>query len=321
MMPSATEKNPGSIALMFPGQGSQFPGMAADLVAESPQARALLQHADDILGYPLSRIMMGDRADDLNRTVHTQPAVFVHSMALFEVLRSCVQLDPIMAAGHSLGEYSALCAAGVLSFDTALDLIRVRAEQMDDAQPAGTCCMAAVVGLPKEEVLRLVETHRGEKVLEAANFNAPDQIVISGHLEAVTRAVEAAKKVKRSRAVMLPVSSAFHTSLMQPAKKALEARLENLSAGIPTFPVVANVNARTYPTSDHGVKQLLKEQVVQPVLWEDCIRTMRDSGAETFVEIGPGKVLAGLLRRIDREAASVSISDPAGVRSFQEVWA
>ncbi len=320
-MPSAKAKNPGSIALMFPGQGSQFPGMAADLVAESPRARALLQRADDILGYPLSRIMFGDRAEDLNRTVHTQPAVFVHSMALFEVLRGCVQLEPIMAAGHSLGEYSALCAAGVLSFEAALDLIRVRAEEMDSAQPTGTCCMAALVGLPKEEVLRLVELHRGEKVLEAANFNAPDQVVISGHLEAVTRAVEAAKKVKRSRAVMLPVSSAFHTSLMHPAKAALQARLENLTAGVPRFPVVANVNARTYPTSDHEVKQLLTEQVVHPVLWEDCIRTMRDNGAVTFVEVGPGKVLAGLLRRIDKDAVSVSISDLTGVRSFQEVWA
>jgi [acyl-carrier-protein] S-malonyltransferase len=293
--------------------------MAADLAAESPRARALLSLADEILGYPLSQIMSGDRADELNRTVHTQPAVFVHSMALLEVLRDCFDLEPTVAAGHSLGEYSALCAAGVLSFEAALDTIRVRAVGMDQAQPLGTCCMAALVGLPKEEVLRLVELHRGEQVLEAANFNAPDQVVISGHVDAVNRAVEAAKKERRTRAVMLPVSSAFHTSLMQPAKEALQARLNDVAAGSSSFPVIANVNAQEYPASDHGIKQLLTEQVVRPVLWEDCIRVMRESGAEIFVEIGPGKVLAGLLRRIDRDATAINISDLAGVNSFQAV--
>jgi [acyl-carrier-protein] S-malonyltransferase len=255
--------------------------------------------------------MAGDRGDELNRTVHTQPAIFVHSMALLEVLRDGFHLEPIMAAGHSLGEYSALCAAGVLSFEAALDIIRVRALGMEQAQPSGTCCMAALVGIPKEGVLRLVELHRGEEVLEAVNFNAPDQVVISGHVGAVNRAVEAAKKEKKTRAVMLPVSSAFHTSLMQPAKEALRARLDNVSAGSPSFP--------EYPASDHEVKLLLTEQVVRPVLWEDCIRTMRENGAETFVEIGPGKVLAGLLRRIDREAVAINVSDLAGVRAFQGV--
>lgn len=291
--------------------------MAADLAAESPKARALLARADEILGYPLSEIMAGDRPDELNRTVHTQPAIFVHSMALLEVLRDGFHLEPIMAAGHSLGEYSALCAAGVLSFETALDIIRVRARGMDEAQPPGTCCMAALVGLPKEEVLQLVEIHRGEEVLEAANFNAPDQVVISGHVDAVTRAVEAAKKEKRTRAVILPVSSAFHTCLMQGAREALRARLDNVSAGSPGFPVIANVNAREYPASDHGLKQLLTEQVVRPVLWEECIRTMIENCADIFVEIGPGKVLAGLLRRIDRQAVAINVCDLAGVRSFQ----
>lgn len=317
MTASATAQKRGQIVLMFPGQGSQFPGMAAGLAAESPKARALLARADEILGYPLSRIMTGDRTDELNRTVHTQPAIFVHSMALLEELRDRFHLEPIMAAGHSLGEYSALCAAGVLSFEVALDIIRVRAQGMDEAQPPGTCCMAALVGLPKEEVLRLVEFHRGDEVLEAANFNAPDQVVISGHVDAVTRAVEEAKKEKRTRAVLLPVSSAFHTSLMQRAKEALQARLDNVSAGSPGFPVIANVNAREYPASDHGVKQLLTEQVVRPVLWEDCIRTMRENRAEIFVEIGPGKVLAGLLRRIDRQAVAINVSDLDGIRSLQ----
>jgi [acyl-carrier-protein] S-malonyltransferase len=319
MTASASAQKRRHIALMFPGQGSQFPGMAADLAAESPRARALMSRADEILGYPLSQIMTGDRADELNRTVHTQPAIFVHSMALLEVLRDCFDLEPTVAAGHSLGEYSALCAAGVLSFETALDIIRVRAVGMDQAQPLGTCCMAALVGLPREEVLRLVELHRGKQVLEAANFNAPDQVVISGHVDAVTRAVEAARKERRTRAVMLPVSSAFHTSLMQPAKEALQERLNDVSAGSSCFPVIANVNAEEYPASDHGIRQLLTEQVVRPVLWEDCIRVMRESGAEIFVEIGPGKVLGGLLRRIDRDATAINVSDLAGVNSFRVV--
>ncbi len=186
----------GSVALIFPGQGSQFSGMAKDLAEESATARALLERSDDILGYSLSKIMAGEREDQLNRTVHTQPAVFVHSMALLEVLRERCPLNPVVAAGHSLGEYSALCAAGVLDFEEALDIIRVRAEGMDNAQPAGTGAMAAIIGLSRQEVVKIVETVRGPQVLEAANFNAPDQVVISGHAEAVGQRFRGGKKRK-----------------------------------------------------------------------------------------------------------------------------
>lgn len=307
----------GSVALIFPGQGSQFPGMAKDLAEESATARALLQRADDILGYSLSRIMAGERGDELNRTVHTQPAVFVHSMALLEVLRERCPLNPMIAAGHSLGEYSALCAAGVLDFEEALDIIRVRAEGMDKAQPPGTCAMAALVGLSRDEALGTVETHRGAQVLEAANFNAPDQVVVSGHVEAVDRVLEAVKKEKRTRAVKLPVSSAFHTSLMEPAKVALKSRLETFVPEEARFPVIANVNASPYPDSIEGIRDLLTEQVVRPVLWENCVRTMRSSGAALFLEIGPGKVLTGLMKRIERGASAANISDLAGIDSLQ----
>jgi [acyl-carrier-protein] S-malonyltransferase len=321
MSTSAHSQQSGPIALMFPGQGSQFPGMAIDLVREVPVARAILEKADDILGYSLSRIMAGESGDALNRTVHTQPAIFTHSMALFQALVERCPISPVMAAGHSLGEYSALCAAGVLSFEDALDIIRVRAQGMDDAQPPNTCSMAAIVGLSKDDVVRYVNEAREDQVLEAANFNAPDQVVISGHAEAVDRVLAAVKNEKRTRAVSLPVSSAFHTPLMESAKEALKSRLESVSPRKARFPVVANVTGQAYPDSEEEVKRLLTEQVVRPVLWEDSVRRMRSCGAEVFLEIGPGKALAGLLRRIDRTALAVSISDTSSMIAYEKVSA
>jgi [acyl-carrier-protein] S-malonyltransferase len=307
-----------SIALMFPGQGSQYPGMALDLARDYPAARCLLDRADQVLGYSLTRIMSGEQEDDLNRTIHTQPAVFVHSMAILEVLKEVSPLLPILAAGHSLGEYTALCAAGVMEFEDALDVIRVRAEGMEASQPDGTCGMAALIGISRERAKELVERFRGDLVLEAANFNAPDQVVISGHLENLNRVLEYLKKEKRIRGVMLPVSSAFHTDLMQPARDALRIRLERVTMKPPVFSVISNTRAQTYPVSDNDIKQLLIDQVVSPVLWEDSVRAMLNSGVGLFVEIGPGKVLTGLLRRIDRTAQTVNISGIDDLRSFLE---
>jgi len=261
--------------------------------------------------------MAGERGDELNRTIYAQPAIFVHSMALLAVLGERCKLSPVIAAGHSLGEYSALCAAGVLGFQEALEIIQVRAEGMDKAQPAGNCGMAAVIGLPRESVIRLVETNREAQVLEAANFNGPDQVVISGHIEAVSRAVEAAGKEKRTRAVVLPVSSAFHTQLMETARESLGRRLNEVVPGKGSFPVVANVTAGLYPSEPDQIRRLLTDQVVKPVLWEDCVRAMVERGAANFVEVGPGKVLSGLLRRIDRKATCFNVSDMESIRAFQ----
>lgn len=305
----------GAVALMFPGQGSQFPGMARQLVQESPRARKLFRRADEVLGYGLTAIIDAADESELNRTIHTQPAVFVQSVALLECLRERCTFDVMISAGHSLGEYSALVAAGVLDFEEALDVIRVRAQGMEEAQPPGTCCMAALVGVSRAEALELVEHVRGDDVLEAANFNAPDQIVLSGRLAAVERAVEAAKQFKRARAVKLPVSSAFHTPLMESARQSLAERLKTVEFREPLFPVVANATGGIYSFPAEA-KQLMVDQVVSPVLWEECVRTMRDAGATVFVEVGPGKVLTGLLRRIDRTAEAVNVSDLAGVESF-----
>ena len=178
--------------------------------------------------------------------------------------------------------------------------------------------MAALIGVSREKAAEVVEKHRGDGVLEAANFNAPDQVVISGHLEPVNRVVEAFKDERRARAVMLPVSSAFHTSLMEPAQQALRARLENVTAKPSRFPVLANVSAQPYPSDEQGIHQLLVNQVVSPVLWEDCVKNMIQAGAEIFLEVGPGKVLTGLLRRIDRKAVGIGISDLQSIRAFVE---
>ncbi len=318
MPPTVMAEKNNAIALMFPGQGSQYPGMALDLARDYPAARSLLDRADEVLGYSLTRIMSGGCEDGLNRTIYTQPAVFVHSMAILEVLKERSPLSPMLAAGHSLGEYSALCAAGVMDFEDALDIIRVRAEGMEGSQPTGTCGMAALIGISRQQVNELVERLRGDLVLEAANFNAPDQVVISGHIENLNRVLEYLKKEKRIRAVMLPVSSAFHTNLMQPAREALRVRLENVIMKPPVFGVISNTSAQPYPASDNEVKQLLIDQVVSPVLWEDSVRAMLKSGAGLFIEIGPGMVLTGLLRRIDRAAQAVNISGIEDLRSFVE---
>ncbi len=306
-------------ALMFPGQGSQFAGMGQDLVRESAAAREIFQKADDFLGFGLSRIMAGDKGDEINRTVYTQPATFVHSMALWQVLLEHYPIKARIAAGHSVGEYCALVASGMLQFAQALQLIKVRAEGMDQAQPPGTCGMAAIIGLPEERILSLVEAHRGDDVLEAANFNAPDQVVVSGHIPALDRIMDAVKAEKRTRTVMLPVSSAFHTRLMEPAGKKLEQALQDVTLGDPRFPVVSNVTGAAYPQSAEQCKKLIVEQVVKPVQWTACVQTMKQTAHNArFLEIGPGKVLTGLLRRIDKTAQGINIHDTAGIRALAE---
>lgn len=306
---------PLATALMFPGQGSQFPGMAMDIAQNNARAGELLKRADEILGYYLSSIMAGEHGDRLNLTVHTQPAVFVHSMMALSVLQEHGAVVPLIAGGHSLGEYSALCAAGVMDFEQALETVRVRAEAMDRAQPPGTSGMAAIMGCVQEDVLRVVEEQRGDDVLEAANFNAPDQVVVSGRLSAVNRVLEAAKGLKRARAVMLPVSSAFHTVLMDSARDALSKRLNEIDIRQPRFRVAANVNGEEYASPD-AAKDLLLEQLVRPVRWDACVRKMREAGAELFLEIGPGKVLTGLLKRIDKNAKGVAISSFEDIQRF-----
>ncbi len=309
------------IALLFRGQGSQFPGMASDFVCENAESRKTLALADEILGYPLSLIMEGKRGDELNLTVYTQPAIFVHSMLLWRLIKKQVGLKPFVAAGHSLGEYSALCAAGVLSFEEALRLVKTRAEAMNNAQSAKSYGMTAIIGVSTGRVREIIESVKQGSILDIANYNSPDQCVISGTLDAIERASVILTKEKRSRVVSLPVSSAFHTDLMKPAVESLKSGLDGTRFAAGEFMVIANVNARPYPEDPQGIKEFLLRQLVSPVLWESCVRKMIDLKAGRFIEIGPGKVLSGLLKRIDRTVSVVSVSDAQGIKNVQEVFA
>lgn len=316
-MPSnhGREDDLATVAFIFPGQGAQFVGMGADLLQGTKTTTDIIRRADTCLGYPLSKIMGGDPPGALDQTFYTQPAIFVHSVAMFEEFRSRCNLTPIAAAGHSLGEYTALYAAGALEFEDALKIIQERARQMEQAQPLGTCGMAAVMGISIDRLECLVQETRGADVLEIANFNAPDQVVISGHLTALRRAMDAMKGEKRVRVVLLNVSSAFHTSLMRPAAVGLSDIIHETPLSPLRTPVIANVDGKPYPTDPAQMRGKLLQQLVNPVLWEDCINQMAAQGATTFIEFGPGKVLTGLLRRIDRTLEGINV---ANVSSCEE---
>lgn len=304
------------LAVIFPGQGSQFGGMAKDLLEQSESARNMMAQADSILGFELSKIMADATGDELGRTIFTQPAVFVHSMMLWDLFRSSSNMTPQVAAGHSLGEYSALCSAGVISFEDALRCIKVRSQAMDNAQPAGLCGMMAVVGVTSQRVGEVLDGLHENQSVKIANFNAPDQVVLSGTIEALKAVATSMSHEKRCRCVMLPVSSAFHTDLMSSAKNELFQFLNDVEFHSPVFPVISNVTASVFPKEPSEVKKLLAEQVVSPVLWTDTISGMQDLGVERFLEIGPGKVLTGLMKRIDRTLDCRTISGLPDIETF-----
>ncbi|MFH0960098.1 MAG: ACP S-malonyltransferase [Pseudomonadota bacterium] len=317
MVTKSASSSRSAIALMFPGQGAQFPGMASDIVSQDEECARILESADQILGYPLSEIMAGKRGAELDHTVYTQPAIFVHSTLVWRLVQRRLNIRPIVAAGHSLGEYSALCAAGALDFADALRVVKARAEAMHNAQPLGSCGMAAVIGIPVERIREIVLSVKEDSILDLANLNSPDQSVISGEIEALERAVRIIGKEKKSRVVRLHVSSAFHTSLMESARDNLTECLKEVNFGSIEFAVIANVNAEPYPGQDRDMKSLLLDQVVSPVLWEGCVRKMIGMGARIFLEVGPGRVLSGLLKRIDRSVSAISLSDYQSVENLE----
>ncbi len=284
-------------AYVFPGQGAQFSGMGKDLMEQSAAARARFEEADDLLGFSISKIMFEGTADELKATRVTQPAVFLHSMAAVAALGESFQPD--MTAGHSLGEFSALVAAGSLSFKDGLLLVSQRAEAMQKACEAEPSTMAAVLGLADEVVEEVCASVKG--VVVAANYNCPGQLVISGALAAVQEAAEKMKAAGAKRALLLPVGGAFHSPLMAPAASELRAAIEATHFAAPLCPVYQNVTAAP-STEPKQIQTLLIEQLTAPVRWTQSVQRMVADGATEFTELGPGAVLKGLIKKIAPEA-------------------
>ncbi|MFK7832728.1 MAG: ACP S-malonyltransferase [Winogradskyella sp.] len=288
-------------AYIFPGQGAQFSGMGLDLYENSPLAQELFEKANDILGFHITDIMFEGSAEDLKETKVTQPAIFLHSVILAKTLGD--SFKPDMVAGHSLGEFSALVAAGALTFEDGLRLVSQRAQAMQKACELQPSTMAAVLGLEDEIVENVCKTIEG--VVVAANYNCPGQLVISGDVEAINKACEALKDAGARRALVLPVGGAFHSPLMEPAREELAAAIENTTFSQPNCPIYQNVTASAV-TDENEIKANLILQLTAPVRWTQSVQQMIADGAAHFTEVGPGKVLQGLVKKIHRDAETTS---------------
>src|SRR5579864_1153382 len=306
------------IAFLFPGQGSQAVGMGKDLAEHYPLARHTFQEADDALGYKLSQICFEGPEEQLRLTEITQPAILTVSVAALRVLESHIP-KPKYVAGHSLGEYSAHVAAGSMSFADAVRTVGNRGKYMQAAVPVGVGAMAAILGMEPDRVAEVCREAAQGEVCEPANINSPEQIVISGNAAAVDRATKLADERGAKRAKLLPVSAPFHCSLMKPAQERLQADLVALSLNNPSCPVACNVDAELVNDAAR-TRDTLTRQVTGSVKWDQCMRLLIAQGIQTFVEVGPGKVLCGLMRQIDRAKACSNVGDEASLKKTLEAF-
>jgi [acyl-carrier-protein] S-malonyltransferase len=307
------------VAFLVPGQGSQATGMGKELAALYPVARHTFQEADEALGFSISQLCFEGPDEQLKLTENTQPAILTMSTAVARVLQE-KGIVPQFAAGHSLGEYSAHVAAGTLTFSDAVRTVRDRGRYMQEAVPAGEGGMAAILGMTIEQVQQVCAEAAQGDVVSPANINSPDQTVISGHQKAVERAAELAKQRGAKRALMLVVSAPFHCALMQPAQDRLEKDLQALAFGNPEIPIISNIDA-TPKTTGEGSRQALVRQVTGAVQWSRSMQTLIGLGVKTFIEVGPGKVLTGLMRQIDRAQACMHTEDEALVQKVSNLFA
>jgi [acyl-carrier-protein] S-malonyltransferase len=307
------------VAFLFPGQGSQVPGMGKELAALYPAARNTFQEADDALGFAISQLCFEGPEDKLKMTEITQPAILTVSIAAARVLKE-KGIVPQYVAGHSLGEYSAHVAAGTLKFADAVRAVRNRGRYMQEAVPAGQGAMAAILGMPLDQLQQVcAESAQGE-VVSPANINSPAQIVISGSAKAVERAAELALQRGAKKTVMLPVSAPFHCALMQPAQDRLAQDLIDLPFSDPAVPVISNIDAEAKTAGDASRDALIR-QVTGAVQWMGCIQKLIQLGAKTFIEVGPGKVLTGLMRQIDRAQTALNMEDEASLQKTANLFA
>ncbi|HLL74962.1 MAG TPA: ACP S-malonyltransferase [Pyrinomonadaceae bacterium] len=307
-----------SLAFIFPGQGSQSAGMGRELAEKFPASRAAFEEADDALGFALSRLCFEGPDEELRLTENTQPAILTASVAALRAMESEGFPSPSFVAGHSLGEYSALVAAGALSLADAVRTVRARGRYMQEAVPVGVGAMAAVLGSDEQTVAAACEEAAQGEVCSPANLNSPKQIVIAGHAGAVDRAIEVLKSSGVRKAVKLPVSAPFHCALMMPAQGRLAEDLRRLNFNDPRVPLVTNVDAKLIRTGAEAREALIR-QVSQPVRWSESVTALAEGrGVKTFVEVGPGKVLSGLLRQIAPEARALNVEDAASLTAARE---
>lgn len=304
-------------AMVFPGQGSQTVGMLVELANEYPVVQETFQQASDVLGYDLWQLVQQGPAEELNKTWQTQPALLAASVAIWRVWQQQNGAQPAMLAGHSLGEYSALVCAGVMDFKDAIALVELRGKLMQEAVPAGTGAMAAIIGLDNESIEKACESSAQGQVVAPVNFNSPGQVVIAGNKEAVERAGEACKAAGAKRALPLPVSVPSHCILMKPAADKLAVALQNIQFNTPTIDVINNVDVAMEREPD-AIRSALVRQLYSPVRWTETVEFMAKQGVETLLEVGPGKVLTGLTKRIVADLSAVAINDPATLASSLE---